>query len=138
MSEDKTQQLLYQAQMLETYFSDLTNKEHTLFNVLKEAKSAIESIMSLSEKLESNTLVPLGIGAYIKTKIISNENIILNIGAGVAIEKNKSNAINYIESRIKEIELAIKNTNMQKQDIAIKLEQTKQEINKLVNVNNKN
>ncbi len=133
MSEEQTQKLLYQIQILETYFSDLVRKENTLINILKEAKSAVESIMSLSEHIESDTLVPIGMGVYIKTKINSNENIILNIGAGVAIEKNKNNVINYLECRIKEMDVALKNTSIQKQDIAIKLEQGKQEINSLIN-----
>ncbi len=137
MSEDQAQKLLYQIQTLETYFADLIQKENTLVNVLREAKSAIESIMSLSEKLESDTLMPIGMGAYIKTKIISNQNIALNVGSGIMIEKNKTNAINYLESRIKEIELALKNTSIQKQDIAIKLEQGKQEINRLTQASQK-
>ena len=134
MSEEQAQKLLYQMQTLETYFADLIQKENTLINVLREARSAIESIMSLGEKLESDTLMPIGMGIYIKTKIISNQNVVINMGSGIAMEKNKTNAINYLEHRIKEIETAIKNTAIQKQDVALKLEQGKQEINRLTNV----
>jgi len=138
MSEEQAQKLLYQIQTLETYFADLIQKENTLASVLREAKSAVESIMSLSEKLESDTLMPIGMGAYIKTKIVSNQNIALNVGSGIMIEKNKMDAINYLELRIKEIETALKNTSIQKQDIAIKLEQGKQEINRLTKTSQQN
>ena len=44
MSEEKAQQLMQQMQMLETYFADLSKREATLYNVLREAVAAIESI----------------------------------------------------------------------------------------------
>ena len=53
MSEDKTQQLLYQAQMLETYFSDLTNKEHTLFNVLTIIQQKYLTAVSEQNKVKN-------------------------------------------------------------------------------------
>jgi len=131
MSEDQAQQLMYQMQVLESYFSDFTQRENTLMNVLKDTTLAIESIKALGEKTESDTLVPLGMGTFVKTKISSNDKIVLNIGAGVAIEKDKEAAINVLESRIKEIEVALNETAAQKQEVAAKLEQGKAEMNRL-------
>lgn len=131
MSEEQAQQLLYQMQMLESYFAELTQRENTLLNVLKDATSAIESIKGISKESESNTLVPIGMGTFVKTKISSDEKIVLNVGAGVAIEKDKDSAINFLESRIKEIEVALQDTAAKKQDVASKLEQGKAEMNRL-------
>jgi len=50
MSREETQQLLYQMQMLESYYVDLTQRENTLVNLLKEATSAVESIKTINEK----------------------------------------------------------------------------------------
>ncbi len=132
MSEEQAQQLMQQMQMLETYFSDLSQREGTFLNVLREATAAIESIKSLSQKPESETLVPIGMGTYVPTKISSNSKIILNIGAGVAVEKDFPSAINYLEARIKEIEIALQDTAAKKQDAAARLEQGKGQINQLM------
>ena len=118
--------------MLETYLGDLINKEHNLVNIIREAASAIESIKALNETTESETLVPMGIGAFVKAKIQPNQKLILNLGAGAAVEKDKDSAINYLESRIKEMEVALKETSARKQEIASSLEQGKQEMNNLV------
>ena len=118
--------------MLETYLGDLINKEQNLVNIIREAASAIESIKSLNETTESETLVPMGIGAFVKAKIQPNQKLILNLGAGAAVEKDKDSAINYLESRIKEMEVALKETSARKQEIASSLEQGKQEMNNLV------
>ncbi len=119
-------------QMLETYLGDLINKENNLVNIIREAASAIGSIKALNETTESETLVPMGIGAFVKAKIQPNQKLILNLGAGAAVEKDKDSAINYLESRIKEMEVALRETNARKQEISASLEQGKQEMNHLV------
>ncbi len=132
MSEEQAQQLMQQMQMLETYFSDLSQREGTFLSVLREATAAIESIKSLSQKPESETLVPIGIGTYIPTKISSNSKIVLSIGAGVAVEKDFPSAINYLEAHIKEIEVALQDNAAKKQDAAARLEQGREQINQLM------
>ena len=132
MSGEHAQQLMQQMQMLETYFSDLSQREGTFLNVLREATAAIESIQSLSQKSESETLVPIGMGTYVPTKISSSNKIILNIGAGVALEKDFPSAINYLEARIKEIEIALQDNAAKKQNAAAQLEQGKTQINQLM------
>ena len=132
MSEEKAQQLMQQMQMLETYFADLSQREGTLYSVLREAISAIASIKSLNQKSDSEALVPIGMGTFVKTKISSSDNIVLNIGAGISLEKDSTSAINYLEARIKEIEVAIQDTSAKKNDAAAQLEQGKTQINQLV------
>jgi prefoldin alpha subunit len=132
MSEEQAQQLMQQMQMLETYFSDLSQREGTFLSVLREATAAIESIKSLSQKPESETLVPIGIGTYIPTKISSKSKIVLSIGAGVAVEKDFPSAINYLEAHIKEIEVALQDNTAKKQDAAARLEQGREQINQLM------
>ncbi len=132
MSEEQAQQLMQQMQMLETYFSDLSQREGTFLSVLREATAAIESIKSLSQKPESETLVPIGIGTYVPTKISSNSKIVLSIGAGVAVEKDFPSAINYLEAHIKEIEVALQDNTAKKQDAAARLEQGREQINQLM------
>ena len=132
MSEEQAQQLMYQMQMLENYFVELNRKEESLITIIKEAASAIQSIKTLKEKPESSTLVPMGMGSFVKANISSNEKLILNLGAGVAIEKDKDSAINFLEARLKEMEVALKDTSAQKQQVMANLEMGKQEVNRLM------
>ena len=132
MSQEQAEQLMQQMQMLETYFSDLSQRENTFLSVLREATSAIDSIRSLGQKSESETLVPIGMGTYLPTKISSTNKIIMNIGAGVAVEKDFPAAINYLEARIKEVEVALQDNAAKKQDAASRLEQGKAQINQLM------
>jgi len=103
-----------------------------LYGMIREATSAIESIKSLGEKQESTTLVPIGMGSFVKAKISGNEKLILNLGAGTAVEKDKNSAINFLESRVKELEVALRDTSAQKQQVIANLEQGKQQINQIM------
>ncbi|MEX2193102.1 MAG: prefoldin subunit alpha [Nitrosarchaeum sp.] len=132
MSEEQAQQLMQQMQMLETYFTDLSQREGTLLSVLREAVSAIESIKSLRQKPNSDTLVPIGMGTYVQTKILSDDKIVLNIGAGIAMEKTYDSTINYLEARIKEIEIALQDTSAKKQEAVARLEHGKEQMNQLM------
>jgi len=132
MSEEQAEQLMQQMQMLETYFSDLSQRESTFVNILREATASIQSIQSLSKNPESETLVPIGMGTYVPTNISSTSKIVMNIGAGVAVEKDFPSAINYLEARIKEIEVALQDTSAKKQDAASRLEQGKAQMNQMM------
>ena len=132
MSEEQTQQLLYQMQMLEGYFSELVQKEEAIISIIREASSAVVSLKAIDNKTDSETLVPMGLGTFVKTKLIPNQKLILNVGAGVAIEKDQNYAINFLESRLKEMQVALQETSGQKQQVSASLEQGKQQMNQLL------
>ena len=132
MSEEQTQQLLYQMQMLEGYFSELIQKEQAIISVIREASSAVVSLKAIDNKTDSETLVPMGLGTFVKTKLIPNQKFILNVGAGVAIEKDQNYAINFLESRLKEFQVALQDIGGQKQQVSASLEQGKQQMNQLL------
>ena len=132
MSEDQTQQLLYQMQMLEGYFSELIQKEQAIISVIREASSAVVSLKAIDNKTDSETLVPMGLGTFVKTKLIPNQKLILNVGAGIAIEKDQNYAINFLESRLKEFQVALQDIDGQKQQVSASLEQGKQQMNQLM------
>ena len=132
MSEEQAQQLLYQMQMLEGYLSELSQKEATIVSVIREASSAIHSLKTIDNKTDNETLTPVGLGTFVKTKVVPNEKLILNIGAGIAVEKDKDSAINFLELRLKEMQVALQETSNQKQQISASLEQGKQQMEQML------
>ena len=136
MSDEQTQQLLYRTQVLEGYFSELTQKESSIISIIREATSSIECLKSINDKDDNETLMPVGLGTFVKTKITPNKKLILNIGAGVAVEKDKNSAINFLESRLKEMQIALQETAGQKQQVTESLQQAKLEMEKLMTAHN--
>ena len=132
MSEEQAQEFLYRMQMLESIAASLDQKEGAIVNFLREAMASIESIRNLSGGQEIESLIPLGLGAYAKANIQSNSKVIMDIGAGIAIERDHASAMNYLESRIKELQVALNETSVQKQQAMMQLENLKEQMNQLM------
>ncbi|HYL65989.1 MAG TPA: prefoldin subunit alpha [Nitrosopumilaceae archaeon] len=131
MSEEQAQALMQQMQALEAYMSDLLQKEDAVIKLLHEATSAIESMKILGDK-QLETLVPVGMGAYVKAIIQPNEKLLVSIGAGASLEQDKNSAINYVEERIKELEIVLQQLSAQKHEVAARLEQGQQQMNRIL------
>ncbi len=132
MSEDQAQQFLYQMQMLESIASSLDQKEGAIVNFLREAIASVESIKNLNSDKEIESLIPLGLGAYAKGMIQPNSKVIVNIGAGIALERDQSSAMTFLESRIKELQVALNETSSQKHQAMMQLEGLKEQMNQLM------
>jgi len=123
---------MQQLQMLENNFTQLAQQENNIVNIIREANSAIQSISETKTKTESDSLVPIGMGVYIKSKIQSKDKVIIDVGSGVAVEKDQNSAINWLESRLKELEIALQNVSSQRKQVADNLEIGKQQMQNIM------
>lgn len=128
-SEQKISEMLQQSKILEAYMNDILTKEATVTRLITEGHLASEAIQELSSTNQDESLVPIGIGVYLKVTVPQVTNLLVNVGSGVTIEKSKENAKNYVESRIKEFELALKQLQSQKEQIAMRMNQLQNEVN---------
>lgn len=124
--------MLQQLQALESYLNDLVQREDVVVRLVQEAANAVESIKGLAGSSDAETLVPVGLGVYVKAKINPEHKMIVNIGAGASVEQDKNSAINYLESRIKELEMVLQQLASQRHEVSSKLEQGQHEMNRLI------
>lgn len=132
MSEEQAQQFLYQMQMLESIAANLDQKQEAIVSYLREAMASIDSIKNISQGKEIESLVPMGLGTYVKANILGDSKVLIDIGSGIVVEKDHASAINHLESRIKELQVALNETSAQKHETMMRLEQLKQEMNNLM------
>lgn len=132
MSEEQAQQLLYQMQVLESYASNLDQKEQAIISILREAMSSIESIKGIMQNPNAESLIPMGLGTYVKANMQGGSTILLDVGAGIVVEKDHESAINYLESKIKEFQVALNETGAQKHETLLRLDQLKQEMDHMI------
>lgn len=128
-AEQKISEMLQQSKILEAYMNDILTKESTVTRLITEAHLASEAIQELSSNNQEESLVPIGIGVYLKVTVPQVRNLLVNVGSGVTIEKSKENAKNYVELKIKEFDLALKQLQSQKEQIAIRMNQLQNEVN---------
>ena len=129
--EEKLQALVGQMNVIEAYLNDISSKETAVGRLMEEGRSAIDAIRNVSGNDQAQTLMPIGIGVYMRASVTSGDKLLISIGSGVAVEKSREDAISYVESRVKELEVALRSMFAQKQELESRMEQTRAEVNAL-------
>jgi prefoldin alpha subunit len=130
--EQRINELVQQSRILEAYMNDIMTRQLTVNRAIEEARLASTTIQNITSESDVESLMPIGIGVYVKTTVPPIKKLLVNLDAGVAIEKNREDALNYVEARIKEYELASKQLEAQRQEIAMRINQLQSQINQMI------
>jgi prefoldin alpha subunit len=130
--EQKINELVQQSRVLEAYMNDNISREATVTRLLEEARLASNAIQNVPNDSEVESFMPVGIGVYMKALVPPVKKLLINIGADVTIEKSKEDSINYIESKIKEFEVALRQLVSQKEQISMRMEQIQAQVNQML------
>src|SRR2546426_3056989 len=105
-TEQKINEMVQQSRVLEAYMNDVMTRQLTVGKLMEEARLASTTIQNITSESEVESLMPVGVGVYVKTTVPPIKKVLVALDAGVALEKNREDALNYVESRIKEYEVA--------------------------------
>lgn len=130
--EQRINELVQHSRTLELYLNEVLEREATVTKLIEEARLASYALQNISMDKENETLMPIGVGVYLKTNIPSIDKLLVNVGAGVTIEKTREDTLHYIESRIKEFEIGLNQLRDQKNQITSQLEQIQQQVNSML------
>jgi prefoldin alpha subunit len=130
--EQRINELVQQSRILEAYMNDIMTRQLTVNKVMEEAHLASTTIQNINSESDVESLMPIGIGVYVKTTVPPIKKLLVNLDAGVAIEKSREDALNYVEARIKELEVASRQLEAQRQEIAMRINQLQSQINQMI------
>jgi prefoldin alpha subunit len=130
--EQRINELVQQSRILEAYMNDIMTRQVTLSKLMEEAHLASNTIQTITSESDVESLMPIGIGVYVKTLVPPIKKLLINLDAGVAIEKSREDALNYVETRIKEYEVAARQFEAQRQEITMRINQLQSQINQMV------
>jgi prefoldin alpha subunit len=130
--EQRVNELVQHSRTLELYLNEVLEREATVTKLIEEARLASYALQNISLDKENEALMPIGVGVYLKTNIPSIDKLLVNIGAGVTIEKTHQDTLHYIESRIKEFEIGLNQLREQKKQITSQLEQIQHQVNSML------
>jgi prefoldin alpha subunit len=103
--EESLRRLVAELQRLEEMYNALQGQLGLIDAALSELQIANATLEGVKkEKKETSLFVPVGGGAYMKAALTDNEQVIMNIGAGVSKEKNIDEAIGDMGARITELQ----------------------------------
>ena len=130
--EQRINELVQQSRILEAYLNDVMTRQVTVGKLMEEAHLASNTIQSINSESDVESLMPIGIGVYVRTTVPPIKKLLINLDAGVAIEKNREDALNYVETRIKEYEVAARQLEAQRQEITTRMNQLQSQINQMI------
>jgi prefoldin alpha subunit len=130
--EQRVNEMVQQGKVLEAYMNDVISRQLTVSRLAEEARLASTTIQSISSESDVETLMPVGIGVYVKTSVPPIKKLLVKLGAGVAVEKSRQDALNYVEARIKEYDVAGRQLESQRQEIEMRMQQVQAQINQML------
>jgi len=130
--EQRINEMVQQSRVLEAYMNDIMSRQMTVTRLMEEARLASSTLQNISSDSDVETLMPVGIGVYVKTNVPPIKKLLVNLGSGVAVEKNRNDALNYVEARIKEYEVAARQLEAQRQEMEMRMEQIQAQINQML------
>jgi prefoldin alpha subunit len=111
--------------------NDLGARQAALARLIEEARLASTTIQSISADASVETLMPVGVGVYVKADVPPLKKLLVNLGS-VTVEKSREDALDYVEARIKEYEVALRQIGAQRQEVAMRMEQIQEQVNMML------
>ncbi len=129
--EERLQSLIVEIRILETYYNELENRESIAGRAIVEGRAALDTLKALGTDTSSEALVPIGGGFFIKSTTPPIDKLVVTVGADVAVEKTKDDAIRFMEERLGQLEQAVSTLETQKSELARRIEAGRLGISKI-------
>ena len=131
MKEDKLREKAMQFQMLQANIQSLQERENLLVQKIEELHRTRLALKELDVTKKGDTFIPIGSGNFIPGKITDLESVLVGNGGGIAINKQRTDAIDFVKERIDELEGDITNISKQGQNLLTQLSKLQTDIEKL-------
>jgi len=121
MNDDELRQALAALDAYKNQLNSLTQQSQLLQMSYEETLAASRTLASLVDAKEGDEImVPVGASSFITAKVTSSPKAVVGVGNKVSVEKDLSDAVEYMKSNLEEIAEALKklNESMQEMDAA--------------------
>lgn len=132
--EDKERQLQERVlayRILESRIDSLAKQREFLAGRLVELQTTLESIGEI-EKGGEEMLFPIGSAAYTLGKVVDKTRMIVEVGAGIALEKDFQEAREILKGRMKDIQDALVTVQRNMQETSESLQILEPEIQRMI------
>ena len=131
--EDVVRQLASEIRILEGSLSALQSRLDIVRAAINEVTLAFNTLEGLKNLKEGEeTLIPVGAGSYIRTKIADSKKLVMGIGAGVAIDNDVESSVGELKSRLEEMDRARTYIQQQLEQTASRYQQDREALEDLL------
>ncbi|MEJ5328102.1 MAG: prefoldin subunit alpha [Candidatus Bathyarchaeia archaeon] len=117
--EEELRRLSLEMRLLEQTAETLQQRISMITAAMTELSYANMTLESVEkEKEDTELLVPIGGGSYLKAKLAAPDKVVVGIGAGVSVEKTLQEAKAVVKERIEELEKTLNSVQQQFAQVA--------------------
>ena len=131
MTNDDLQKKIVEFQILDTNLKMLQERAGMLNQKLEDLQRTKIAIEDLKSTKPSKALIPLGSGNFVHGSIDNCDEIIVGVGSDVVVKKKREKALEFLDSRIKDLENDLNTVLKQSSMFVARLENVQQEIESL-------
>jgi prefoldin alpha subunit len=131
--EDRVNNLVAEARMLENALNELAARQNFLERILMESRTSVDTIKGLDSTASEEMLIPVGGGVLLRSVPPKLDKILVNIGANVMVEKTKEETIKIMEQRAQQLEEDLIAMVNQRNQIADRLDKDRRALQTLLN-----
>ena len=130
--DESLDKLVYELQILRGMSESIQQRISLVHSALMELNMATSTLEGITNEEDADSmLIPIGGGSYIRGKIDDRKNIIVGVGANVAVEKTVEEAKNDFQSRILELDKVRTSLQTQLDESITKADGLQREIRRL-------
>ena len=131
--EEELRQLAVEQRLLEQTADALQSRMNMVNAVVTDLTYASMALEGLEkEKENSELLVPIGGGSYVKAKLGTPDRVIVSVGAGVSVEKTVQEAKEIVKKRLEDLGKTRMSLQQQFSQVVGKINENRQKLDQLV------
>jgi len=132
MVSKELQSKYIQLQMMKQQLGAFIQEKNLIDEKSSELSNAINAMKKLEDvKMGSEIWSPVGAGAFVRSDVKDTENVLIGVGAGVVLKKNRADAVTTLESRLSEITALDRNIVAEIKKFSQQFEALEKEVEKL-------
>jgi prefoldin alpha subunit len=130
--DEKINNLVSEIRMLESALNDISARQNFLERILIDTRTSIETVKGVSSSSSEEVLIPVGAGVLLRSVPPKVDKVLVNIGANVVVEKDREEAITFMEKRAKELEESLVTVVSQRNQVAQRLDSDRRAAQSLI------
>ena len=129
--DEDLQKKILEFQLLDSNLRMLQERAELFNQKLQEVQSTKEALDELENTKPNKAMIPLGSGNFIFGSIDNCDDVLVGVGAGVAVKSNRNKALENLDKRIEELEKSLNDIVKQINVFVSQIEKVQGEIERL-------
>jgi len=122
--DEKLQRTLYELEVGKKQMEELNRQGQIIEQSLSELDETVSALKDYARmQVGTQSLVPIGAGSYVRSKISDTDSVLVGVGAGFSVEKKIPDAVETLKQRREQLAKSLSQVNKTVGELGVRLSQ---------------